>query len=96
MSTFYNQDCPVCGRTARVPVSLLGTSVCCQHCSGVFLGSCEDPTPHVEGTLLERAERLLRHLSLTGPLLINQIDENGIEATQDSSSAHIGAQNDIV
>lgn len=32
----YVQACPVCGRTLRVRVSLLGKRVYCQHCGGGF------------------------------------------------------------
>ena len=33
---FFNQPCPVCGRSLRVRVHLLGRRVYCQHCGGGF------------------------------------------------------------
>ncbi|MFM8283179.1 MAG: hypothetical protein ACKOCW_06430 [Planctomycetaceae bacterium] len=41
----YVQACPVCGRTLRVRVSLLGKRVYCQHCGGGFRAT--DPATRV-------------------------------------------------
>ena len=38
---FFNQVCPVCGRTLRVLVKLLGSQVYCQHCGGGFVAVAE-------------------------------------------------------
>lgn len=38
----YHQPCPVCGRSLRIGVTLLGRRVYCQHCGGGFVAS--DPT----------------------------------------------------
>ena len=38
---FFNQTCPVCGRTLRVQVKLLGRQVYCQHCGGGFVAVAE-------------------------------------------------------
>ena len=38
---FFNQVCPVCGRTLRVLVKLLGRQVYCQHCGGGFVAVAE-------------------------------------------------------
>lgn len=35
----YHQDCPVCGRSLRIGVTLLGRKVFCQHCGGGFIAS---------------------------------------------------------
>lgn len=35
----YHQTCPVCGRTLRIGVTLLGRRVYCQHCGGGFIAS---------------------------------------------------------
>jgi hypothetical protein len=35
----YHQPCPVCGRTLRIGVMLLGRQVYCQHCGGGFVAS---------------------------------------------------------
>ena len=39
--TFFVRSCGVCGRTLRVPVSLLGELVTCEHCQATFLA--DDP-----------------------------------------------------
>jgi hypothetical protein len=69
----YHQGCPVCGRTLRIQVVLLGSRVYCQHCGGGFVAADvslhpdrsrpgrNDDVPqsrHVE-CLLERAAVLL-------------------------------------
>jgi len=72
-NVFFNQSCPVCGRTLRIVVTLLGKRVYCQHCGGGFTAmddslrakqtiSTANPTDAVEA-LLERADRTLRHAS---------------------------------
>ena len=35
----YHQPCPVCGRTLRIGVMLLGRQVYCQHCGGGFVAA---------------------------------------------------------
>ena len=35
----FHQGCPVCGRTLRIRVMLLGRRVYCQHCCGGFIAS---------------------------------------------------------
>ena len=72
---FYNQACPVCGRTLRIQVTLLGRRVYCQHCGGGFVamdeslrsngdfGACgRRPADAVEA-LLERADLTLRRVA---------------------------------
>jgi hypothetical protein len=70
----FHQGCPVCGRTLRIQVTLLGSRVFCQHCGGGFVAADAslggDATP-VDGpaeaprrsrrveSLLERAAQLL-------------------------------------
>ena len=39
--TYFVRSCGVCGRTLRVPVSLLGELVNCEHCQATFLA--DDP-----------------------------------------------------
>lgn len=65
---FFHQGCPVCGRTLRIGVQLLGSRVYCQHCGGGFRASDasltgeqadERPSPTVVDKLLERAEMVL-------------------------------------
>jgi len=72
-NVFFNQSCPVCGRTLRIVVTLLGKRVYCQHCGGGFTAmddslrakhtiSAAEPADAVEA-LLERADWTLRHAS---------------------------------
>ena len=35
----YHQNCPVCGRTLKIGVMLLGRRVYCQHCGGRFIAT---------------------------------------------------------
>lgn len=35
--TFFVRSCGVCGRTLRIPVSLLGELVTCEHCRATFV-----------------------------------------------------------
>lgn len=36
---FFFQSCPVCGRSLRIRVGLLGRRVSCNHCHGGFVAS---------------------------------------------------------
>jgi hypothetical protein len=60
----YFQGCPVCGRTLRISVSLIGSRVYCQHCGGGFVASGEEvssPAPVSDGQpdVAARADELL-------------------------------------
>jgi hypothetical protein len=67
---FFHQGCPVCGRTLRIGVHLLGSRVFCQHCGGGFRASdvsltrdqqADDrPSLSVVDELIERAESMLQ------------------------------------
>jgi hypothetical protein len=72
---FYNQMCPVCGRTLRIQVTLLGRRVYCQHCGGGFVamdeslrsngdfGACARRPADAVEALLERADLTLRRVA---------------------------------
>lgn len=73
-SVAFHQGCPVCGRTVRIGIHLLGSRVYCQHCGGGFRasdpslgdagpGPTERPQPELVDDLLQRAERLLEEAS---------------------------------
>jgi hypothetical protein len=36
IKTFFQQACPICGRTVRIEKSLRFSPVVCQHCGGDF------------------------------------------------------------
>lgn len=60
-TTYFFQECPTCGRHLRIRVEYLGRQMACAHCSRTFTASdrasrFDAPT---DGTLLERADRLL-------------------------------------
>ena len=58
------QQCPVCGRPARVHLEHLNRRVTCQHCQGQFVARdssiirCDSPEDSSE--LLRRADELLQ------------------------------------
>jgi len=68
----FHQGCPVCGRTLRIRVMLLGRRVYCQHCGGGFIASDSSGHPKERSReslvddLIERAERVLQRSSRGG------------------------------
>lgn len=60
----YHQHCPVCGRSLRINVTLLGQAVYCQHCGGGFI-ACDPCNPHGgRDAREERVDELLEQASL--------------------------------
>ena len=62
-TTYYDQECPTCGRQLMVRVEYLGKKVACQHCQGQF-EACDPETaayPMAESglALLRRVDELL-------------------------------------
>lgn len=61
--TYYDQPCPVCGRSLRIRVEYQGRQVKCRHCHGEFEaydpGSGEHPPEESGLALLQRADELL-------------------------------------
>ena len=67
---FFHQGCPVCGRTLRIGVHLLGSRVYCQHCGGGFRAHDPELSPKCDSDgrpslsavdeLIERAELMLQ------------------------------------
>lgn len=62
----YHQHCPVCGRSLRIRVTLLGQRVYCQHCGGGFIASdascCDGGRP--DQRLSEQVEDLLERAAV--------------------------------
>ena len=61
VAAFLKQDCPVCGRPARVAVELTGAPVFCGHCGGRFV-AIDGPSscwPDAEKSSLVYVEQLL-------------------------------------
>jgi len=62
-STYFDQDCPICGRRLQIRVAYLGRRVACQHCRGEFEacdpGSAAYPPNDSGLALLRRAGELL-------------------------------------
>ena len=67
-STYFLQECPTCGRRARVRVEHLGRQVVCQHCLGRF--EARDPATDggdgmlTESKILRRANELLESIEM--------------------------------
>ena len=73
---YFHQGCPVCGRTLRIRVTLLGKRVYCQHCRGGFVAvdpsmgtapSAERVPDSMVDELIERAEMMLQQAAATDP-----------------------------
>lgn len=83
---YFHQGCPVCGRTLRIRVTLLGKRVYCQHCRGGFvavdpsmrsaggsaLPSAERVPDSMVDELIERAEWMLQQAAST-----DRVEETG-------------------
>ena len=61
----FHQSCPVCGRQLRVPVSLLGQRVFCQHCRGGFVAA----DPELRGEPASREDHVERLLAAAARVL---------------------------
>jgi hypothetical protein len=61
--TYFDQECPTCGRCLKIRVEYLGKHVVCQHCRGEFEACDPDSAsypPSDSGiALMRRAEELL-------------------------------------
>ncbi len=74
-STFFVQECPVCGRRLEIRVDYLGKNVVCQHCRAPFVasdqldGSGGSIAAQPAESLLSRAERLLELAATQRPQL---------------------------
>jgi hypothetical protein len=80
-TVFFYQACPVCGRSLRIRVALLGRNVCCSHCDGSFVAAdpaiparlaagplrrpLEPLPPLADRPTLERVEALLERAALS-------------------------------
>jgi hypothetical protein len=61
----FDQECPACGRTLRVPVVALGQMVACRHCGRHFIARDRSLPAASDGptlSALDRAEQLLLQL----------------------------------
>ena len=62
-TTYFNQECPTCGRSLQVRVDFLGKEVICKHCHGQFEacdpGSKVYPPSDSGIAILRRAGELL-------------------------------------
>ena len=62
-TTYFDQECPTCGRCLQVRVAYLGRRVACQHCGGKF-DACHPESstcaaPESSSEILRRAGELL-------------------------------------
>ena len=61
--TYFDQECPTCGRRLQIRIAYLGRRVACQHCQGEF-EACDPESATYPPTdsgiaLLRRAGELL-------------------------------------
>jgi hypothetical protein len=66
-STYFVQECPICGRQLQIRVEYLGKRVICRHCQGELTAAdpanhrCDVPEP--SDALLRRADELLQSVA---------------------------------
>ena len=62
-TTYFDQECPTCGRHLRVRVEYIDQKVVCQHCQGQFEAcnpvSASNPPSDLALALLQKADELL-------------------------------------
>jgi hypothetical protein len=61
-ATYFNQECPTCGRSLQIRLEYLGKFVTCRHCQGGFCAHDSlDASPRLTDTdeLLLRVDELL-------------------------------------
>ena len=59
MKTFFQQACPICGRTVRIEKSLRFSPVVCQHCGGDFPANDQSRVVHSNTILpVSQAEKI--------------------------------------
>lgn len=66
-TTYFMQECPVCGRNLQIRIEYLGKQVVCQHCHAYF-EACDSVSaahPPMESGLglLRRADELLESVA---------------------------------
>jgi len=63
-STYFQQECPTCGRSLHIRVEYLGRQLVCQHCNGHLTASDVEGAPGTasltESALMRRADELLQ------------------------------------
>jgi len=62
MTVFY-QECPICGRSLRIPAKYFGRLMSCSHCEGEFRagkGELADAAPQQEADLGACAGELIQ------------------------------------
>ena len=59
IKTFFQQACPICGRTVRIEKRLRFTIVVCQHCGGDFPANGQSGVVHRNTILpMSQAEKI--------------------------------------
>ncbi len=56
-ATYFDQECPTCGRRLQIRVDYLGKRVACQHCQGTFMAA---ESSNLRGDAADQASALLR------------------------------------
>ncbi len=95
MSTYFVQQCPVCGRPLHISWVYHGGNVVCQHCRGAFVAQHgsrnEEPTDGTADSLGRRTERLLAMCGHQGkPLYVGSQGSDRISF--DRAPSHVELQ----
>src|SRR5438128_1714265 len=71
-TTIFYQECPICGRSLRVPAKYFGRLMSCSHCQGEFLAGKEElpqAPPSPDAVLNASVSELIRPPVFTNPQL---------------------------
>jgi transcription initiation factor IIE alpha subunit len=66
-ATYFEQECPTCGRNLRIRVEYLGKRLVCQHCHGSLVASDPEASVHPGFDLLQRASELIERAERQRP-----------------------------
>jgi len=69
--SYFQQHCPICGRTLRIESRLVGTNVVCQHCGGDFSAKFQKTRYHCDTIMPFCRQTKIEALLLQGSRVIH-------------------------
>jgi hypothetical protein len=67
--TIFYQQCPVCGRSLRIPTKYFGRQMTCTHCEGEFCAGKEELQPPVRACGTDMTNGVLETRGFVQPQL---------------------------